>query len=122
MKATVTTNTLERLLKESLAGSKSQVPQFPVRLMLPLSSRHDKYLQILKILARTIHLLGRQGLALRGYCESMEYRENKDNNLGNFIEFLWEIANHSPLAEHMEKPASRNATYLSPKVRTNLLA
>ena len=83
-----------------------------------LNSRHDKYPQILKILARTIRLLGSQGLALREYRESMEGR---DNNPRNFIVFLREIANYSPeLAEHMEKPASRNATYLN-KVRTNLL-
>ena len=79
-----------------------------------LNSRHNKYPQILKILARTIHLLGRQGLALKGHCESMEDRGNKDNNPGNFIEFLREIATYSPeLAEHTEKPASRNATYIT---------
>ena len=52
----------------------------------------------------------------------MEAQENKDNNPGNFIEFLREIANYSPeLAEHMEKPESRNATYLSPQSQNELI-
>ena len=52
----------------------------------------------------------------------MEGREDKDNNPGNFIEFLQEIANYSPeLAEHVEKPASRNATYLSPQSQNELI-
>ena len=52
----------------------------------------------------------------------MKGQENKDNNAGNVIEFLQEIANYSPeLAEHMEKPASRNATYLSPQCQNELI-
>ena len=94
----------------------------PSQINATLNSRHDKYPQILKILTRTIHLRGRQGIALRGHRESMDDRENKDNNPGNFIEFLREIANYSPeLAEHMGKPTSRNATYLSPQSQNELI-
>ena len=94
----------------------------PSQINATLNSRHDKYPQILKILSRTIHLLGKQGLALRGHRESKEDRENKENNPGNFIEFLREIANYSPeLAEHMEKLAIRNATYLSPQSQNELI-
>ena len=61
MKATIATN-ISRFEKPDTT--------IPSQIDATLYPRHDKYPKILEILA--IHLLGRQGLALRGHRESME--------------------------------------------------
>ena len=109
MKATITS----RFEKPSTA--------IPSQINATLNSRHDKYPKILKVLARTIHLLGRQGLALRGHRELMEDRKNKNNNPGNFIEFLREIANYSTRRAHGKASKQKMQHILARKVRTNIL-
>ena len=62
-----------------------------------------------------MHLFGRQNLILRGHRESIADQKISDNP-GHFIAFLREIANYSPeIAEHINNPAMKNATYLSPR-------
>ena len=64
------------------------------------------YPVIFKCIARTIHLLGKQGLSLRGYREAMINSETSTNrNPGNFIAFLHEIAQYCPeLHNHLKNP------------------
>ena len=45
--------------------------------------------QLVEILARIVHLLGKQGLAFRGHRESLV----EEGNTGNFLEIDKEIAN-----------------------------
>ena len=78
---------------------------------------------ILKCTARTIHLLGKQGLPLRGHREDMIDAENDtDRNPGNFITFLHEIAQYCPeLDNHLKNPLMKNATYISPKSQNEMI-
>ena len=63
-------------------------------------SRLGIYPVILKCIARTIHLLGKQWLPLGGHWENMVDSETStDQNPGNFIGFLHEIAQHCPELE-----------------------
>ena len=65
----------------------------PVQTDKTKDSRLKIYPVTLKCIARTIHLLVKQGPPLRGHREDMIDAENDtDRNPGNFIAFLQEIA------------------------------
>ena len=49
------------------------------------------YPKLLHVIARTVHLLGRQGLSFRGYRENIN---SNINNPGNFFQILKEISNY----------------------------
>ena len=75
-------------------------------------SRLSAYPVILKFIARTIHILGKQGLPLRGHREDMINSETgTDRKLGNFFVFLHKIAQYFPeLDNHLKYPLMKNAT------------
>ena len=81
------------------------------------------YPVILKCIARTIHLLGKQGLPLRSHRGNMiDSETGTDRNLGNFIAFSHEIAQYCPeLDNHLKNPLMKNATYTSPKSRNEII-
>ena len=85
---------------------KARENTIPVQTDKTKDSRLRVYPVILKCIARTIHLLGKQGLSLRGYREAMADSETSTNrNPGNFIAFLHEIAQYCPeLHNHLKKP------------------
>ena len=66
---------------------------------------------ILKSLASAVLFCGRQCIALRGVAENTE----TSGNPGNFLALLKLLATHDDaLRNHLETPAMRNATYVSP--------
>ena len=78
---------------------------------------------ILKCIARTIHLLGKQWLPLRGHQEEMiDSGTGTDRNPGDFIAFLHEIAQYCPeLENHLKNPLMKNAIYTSPKSQNEMI-
>ena len=86
-------------------------------------SRLRVYPVILRCIARTIHLLGKQGLPLRGQGEDMiDSETGTDRNLGNFIVFLHEMVQYSPeLDNHLKNPLMKNATFASPKSQNKMI-
>ena len=72
----------------------------PVQTDKTKDSRLRVYPVILKCIARTIHLFGKEGLPLRGHWENMiDSETSNDRNPGNFMAFLHEIAQHCPELE-----------------------
>ena len=59
----------------------------------------------MQAIARVIHLLGKQGLALRGHREDMSGISSNSENSGNIFMLL---------EEHLNTPLTKTATYLSP--------
>ena len=78
---------------------------------------------ILKCIARTIYILEKQGFPLRDHGEDMiDSETGTDQNPGNFIAFLHEIAQYCPeLDNHLKNPLMVNATYTSPKSRNEMI-
>ena len=74
---------------------------------------------ILKCIARTRHLLGKQELSSRGHQRDMI---GTDRNPWNFIAFLHEIAQDCPeLGNHLKNPLMKNVTYTSPKSQSEMI-
>ena len=88
----------------------------PVKKGKTKDSRLRIYLVILERIARAIHLLGKQGLPFRVHREDMiVFETGTDRNPGNFIPFLYEIAQYCPeLQNQLKNPLMKNATYTSP--------
>ena len=85
-----------------------------------LKERHQVYKKFVEALARVIHLLGKQGLALRGHREGPKAAAGK--NQGNFLALVREIAHYYPLLKkHLEDPLRKDVTYLSPKSQNELI-
>ena len=95
----------------------------PVQTDKTKDSRSRVYPVILKCIARTIHLLRKQGLPLRGHREDMiDSETDTDRNPGNFIAFLHEIAQYCPgLDNYLKNPLMKNATYSSPKSQNEMI-
>lgn len=96
----------------------------PVKLDSITAERYRKYPIILNILARVVHLLGKQGLAFRGHREVILSKEGEDHvNPGNFIMILREISNYnSVLADHLQNADKGvNVSYLSPRSQNELI-
>ena len=73
---------------------------------------------ILKSLASAVLFCGRQCIALRGDTE----RIDKPGNPGNFLALLKLLATHDDvLRNHLQAPAMRNATYISPRTQNDLI-
>ena len=84
-----------------------------------LKERHQVYKKIVEALARVIHLLGKQGLALRRDWEGPKAAAGK--NQGNFLALVGEIAHYYPLLKkHLKDPLRKDVTYLSPKSQNEL--
>ena len=95
----------------------------PVQTDKTKDSRWRVYPVILKCTARTIHLLAKQGLPLRGHREDMiDAETGTDRNPGNFMAFLHEIAQFCPELDNLLKnPLMKNATYRSPKCQNEMI-
>ena len=92
----------------------------PVQVNEVLKERHQVYKKIVEALARVIHLLGKQGLALRGHREGPKAAAGK--NQGNFLALVCEIAHDYPLLKkYLEDPLHKDVTYLSPKSQNELI-
>ena len=83
-----------------------------------IQNKHEIYPQLVEILARIVHLLGKLGLAFRGHRESLV----EEGNTGNVLEIVKEIANHNVLLkEHIEKTLRKDTTSLGPKIQNELI-
>ena len=59
-----------------------------------------------------VHSLGRQVISFRGHRENE--KEHSNNNLGNYIGILQNIAHYySDFKEHIKSSVKNNATYLN---------
>ena len=64
-------------------------------------------------ISRVIHLIGKQGIALRGHSEELDDAK-PDNNPDNFSFILTDVAHYySVLQEHLEEPFRKDVAYLS---------
>ena len=95
----------------------------PVQADMTKDSRLRVYPVTLKCTARTIHLMAKQGLPLRGHREDMiDAETGTDRNPGNFMAFLHEIAQYCPELDNLLKnPLMKNATYRSPKCQNEMI-
>ena len=94
----------------------------PVQNDSVVSERCKKYPIILQVIARAIHLLGKQGLVLRGDREDISDISSNSENSRNFLMLLQKIALYNPiLAEYLNTPLSKNATYLSALSQNELI-
>lgn len=74
--------------------------------------------EVLKSIARAMLFFGRQCIALRGDVENLDTTENP----GNFLALLKLLAVHdSVLKSHLETPAMRCVTHLSPQTQNELI-
>ena len=102
-----------------------EIPEntIPVQMDKTKDSRLKVYPVILKCIARTMHLLAKQWLPLRGHRDEMIDSETGTNrNPGDFIAFLHEIAQYCPeLENHLKNPLMKNAIYTSPKSQNEMI-
>ena len=72
-------------------------------------------------ISRVIHLIGKQGIALRGHREELD-DSKPDNNPGNFLSILTEVVHYYPvLQEHLEETFRKDVTYLSPTSQNEMI-
>ena len=75
----------------------------------------------MQAIERLIHLLGEQDQACSEDIERTCHSSNSENP-GNFLLLLQQIALYNPiLAEHLNIPLSKTATYLSPLSQNKLI-
>ena len=68
-----------------------------------------------------IHLIGKQGIALQVHREELDDLK-PDNNPGNFLSILTEVAHYYPvLQEHLEEPFRKDVRYLSPTIPNEMI-
>ena len=92
----------------------------PVQVDEVLKETNLVYQKIVEALARVIHLLGKQGLAMRGHREGP--KEVADKNQGNFLALVGEIAYYFPLLKkHLEDLLRKDVTYLNSKSQNELI-
>ncbi len=78
----------------------------------------EKNRAVLKSVASAILFCGRQCIALRGDAEKLE----TPGNPGNFLALLKLLAHHDDtLRDHMESPAMRCVTYMSPRTQNEII-
>ena len=83
-----------------------------------LKQRYQVYPKVVEALARVVHLLGKQGLALRGHRESSDASHNQ----GNFLTLVNEIPHYYPLLKnHLEDSLRKDVKYLGPKSQNELI-
>ena len=84
-----------------------------------LKQRYQVYPKVVETLARVVHLLREQGLALHGHRESSE---DASNNQGNFLTFVHEIAHYYPLLKNrLDDSLRKDVKYLGPKSQNELI-
>ena len=83
-----------------------------------LKQRYQVYTKVVEALARVVHLLGKQGLALRGHRE----RSYASHKQGNLLTLVHEIAHYYPLLKnHLEDSLRKDVKYLGPKSQNELI-
>ena len=76
----------------------------------------------MQAIAPVIHLLGKQGLALKGHREDMSGISSNSENPGNVFMFLQQIVLYNPiLEEHLNTLLTKTAAYLSPFSQNELI-
>lgn len=77
---------------------------------------------VLKSIARAVLFCSRQCIALRGDTEKLTENNSSSGNPGNFLALLKLLAVHDDvLRTHLEAPAMRCATYISPRTQNELI-
>ena len=80
-----------------------------------LKQRYQVYPKVVEALARVVHLLGKQGLALSGH---REYSEDASHHQGNFLTLVHKIAHYYPLLKNrLDDSLRKDMKYLGPKVK-----
>lgn len=75
--------------------------------------RYETYPKVVHAISQVIHLIGMQGIALRGHGEELD-DSKPDNNPRNFLSTLTDVAHYYPvLQELLEEPFQKDVTYLS---------
>ena len=59
-------------------------------------ARYETYSKVVHAISRVIHLIGKQGIALRGHREELDDL-NPDNNPGNVLCILTGVAHYYPV-------------------------
>ena len=68
-----------------------------------IKERCETFTKVVYAISRVIRLIGKQGIALRGHREELD-DSKPDNNPGNFLSILTEVAHYYPvLQEHLKE-------------------
>ena len=90
----------------------------PVLLDQRRAENIEKNRAIVKSLARAVLFCGRQCIALRGGSEQLD----TPGNPGNFLALVRLLSEHDELLRnHLESPALRNVTYVSPRTQNEII-
>ena len=63
-----------------------------------IKQRYESHPIVMHAISRVIHLIGEQGIALRGHRKELD-DSKPDNNPDNFLSILTEVANYYPVLE-----------------------
>ena len=75
--------------------------------------------EVLKWIIKVVILCGKQFLPLRGHRENIN---DSSHNSGNFLAILKLLSQtNEALKEHLKCPVAGNATYISPKIQTEII-
>ena len=86
-----------------------------------IKESYETYPKVVYAISRVIHLTGKQGIVLLGHREELD-DSKPDNNPGNFLSILTEVAHYYPvLQEHLEEPFRKDVTYLSPTNQNEMI-
>ena len=68
-------------------------PESTIRALIDnsIKERYETYPKIVDVISRVIHLIGKQGIALRGHRQELD-DSKPDDNPGNFLYILTEVA------------------------------
>ena len=95
-------NTYHSDAVQDVLGIKNKIENplhtLPVQNESVASERWKKYSNILQAIARVIHLLGKQDLALRGHQEDISDISSNSENPGNCLTSLQQIALCNPIS------------------------
>ena len=75
--------------------------------------RYETYPKVVHAISQVIHLIGMQGIVLRGHGEELD-DSKPDNNPGNFLSTLTDVAHYYPVLQELSEESFRkDVTYLS---------
>ena len=86
-----------------------------------IKERYETYPKVVRAISRVIHLIGKQGIALRRHREELD-DSKPANKPGIFLSILTEVAHYHPvLQEHLEEPFWKDVIYLSPTSQNEMI-
>ena len=86
-----------------------------------IKERYETYPKVVHAISRVIHLIGKQGIALRRHREELD-DSKPANKPGIFLSILTEVAHYHPvLQEHLEEPFWKDVIYLSPTSQNEMI-